>query len=151
MIGLMVTNVPDIAREFEDVMSGMNQREPYDPGIVYDFFFNFTETDPLNVNFERLGLESLNYIDLTGAMFIDILTLVLANLLYNVIQKICKRNYTNYWARYIGHKINVGEGSILKGIQIMFVTGFLDITICALLSVKMGSGDTIITYSDYTA
>jgi hypothetical protein len=66
-------------------LSSVNQRETYDPGLVYDTFFNFTETEAFSINFERMGLESTNFVDLTGPVLIDLSLMVGIKLFFQLI------------------------------------------------------------------
>ena len=44
---------------------------------INDFVFNFTETDSITDNFERLGLEGTNFIVLSGSLIVNVLILLI--------------------------------------------------------------------------
>jgi hypothetical protein len=72
---------------------------------INEFIFNFTETDSINDNFERLGLEGTNYIVLTGSLIINIILLISSGLGMKLIQKNCVYFHKYKFARYIGMNI----------------------------------------------
>jgi hypothetical protein len=43
---------------------------------INDLIFNFTDTDSINDNFDRLGLEGTNFVVLTGSLIINMLILI---------------------------------------------------------------------------
>jgi hypothetical protein len=88
---LDVANVPSNVVKFQDTLSGLNQRDMYPMDPINEFIFNFTESDSITDNFERLGLEGTNFIELTGSLLVNVILLVSSVMGVKLIQKICVR------------------------------------------------------------
>lgn len=77
----------------------------YDPSGLWDRIFNFTETESINANFDRMGLDNTNFLYLLGRMGSDLVLTIFIYQIFNSIQYICAKFYYNPYARYIGMNI----------------------------------------------
>jgi hypothetical protein len=82
---------------------------------INDLIFNFTETDSINDNIERLGLEGTNFVVLTGSLFINMLILITSVYGMKLLSKICVYFYKYKVARYIGLNIRI-ETEVFDGL-----------------------------------
>ena len=100
---------------------------------INDFVFNFTETDSITDNFDRLGLEGTNFIVLSGSLIVNVLILLIYVYGMKVLHKICK-HFHKYWlARYIGMNFVI-EAEVFDGLQAIFLSGYLDIIMCVFIA-----------------
>ena len=97
-----------------------------------------------------MGLEDTNFLYLLGRMGSDLVLTIFLYQVFNWIQYICAKFHQSPYARYIGMKI-LQRNSILLGIQIFMLTGYLDILIIAMMniflrdkSIEMNSADTFV-------
>ena len=109
---------------------------------INEAVFNFSKTDALVSvtmdhleveNFDGLGLEGLNFIELSGSLIINFMLLVVIGSVNKLIQKVCVFFYKYKWARYIGMKTNLNL-DVVEGIQNMYITAYLDIIICCFIT-----------------
>ena len=49
-------------------------------GKLYDNYFNFTKTDPVNLNFEAIGFESTNFLKNIGSMVLALCLIFLLSI-----------------------------------------------------------------------
>lgn len=82
---------------------------------INDFVFNFTETESINNNFDRLGLEGTNFIVLTGSLIINMLILIISVYSMKLLSKVCVYFYKYKVARYIGMGIRI-ETEVFDGL-----------------------------------
>ena len=129
--------------EFQEFISGLNQRDMYPMEEINEAVFNFSKTDALVSvtmdhveveNFDALGLEGLNFIELSGSLIINFMLLTVIGSFDKLIQKVCVYFYKNKWARYIGMKTNL-DLDVVAGIQNLYITAYLDIIVCCFMTI----------------
>mgnify|MGYP006907142926 CR=1 FL=1 len=112
---LDVANVPNNVIKFQDTLSGLNQRDMYPMDEVNSVLFNFTETESISDNFERLGLEGTNFVVLSGSLIVNMIILIVSVYGMKLVLKICKRFHQYKIARYIGMNIVI-ETEVFEGL-----------------------------------
>ena len=91
-------------------MSTMNQRDIYPEEMLnFIFPFNFTGTEDIDKNFNRMGLEGTNFIETTGSLLFTLAMMIISSFFMNLVHKLCVIYYKHWIARTIGMNINVSE------------------------------------------
>ena len=66
----------------------------YPTDLIYGFIFNFTEKDSPYENFEFLGYEGANFIELSGSAIINIVLGFVTYIFFHMVNRICMSFYT---------------------------------------------------------
>ena len=127
LICVDVSNVPENTLEFQDMMSDLNQRDMY-PDEIQKAIFKFTETENLNKNFVRMGLEGTNFIETTGSLIITLNVIIVSIILVKLLNKLLRKCYRYSIARTIGMNIDDSE-TVATSLVGVYMAGYLDILV----------------------
>ena len=68
----------------------------YPTDEIYPLFFDFSESESVNEQFEDLGYEGANFVELTGSLLINIIFIILSRTLLFTLNKIIKKFFSQY-------------------------------------------------------
>jgi hypothetical protein len=85
--------VPGIVYIFNNYMGALTQKDMYPTDEIYEAIFNFSEKDSPIEHFEILGYEGASFITMTGSAFINVLTPIVAAMIYSFLRWLTFR----YW------------------------------------------------------
>ena len=74
--------------------------------LNFIFPFNFTETEDIDKNFNRMGLEGTNFIETTGSLLFTFAMMIISSMFTNLVHKLCVKYYEYWIARTIGMNID---------------------------------------------
>jgi hypothetical protein len=97
-----------------------------------------------------MGLEGTNFIDLTGSLIINLILMILSSFFMSLIHKLTLHFYKYWIARTIGMNTNPSE-SVGAGLQGAYMSGYMDIFICAVIIFLTDYKNTLETTSDWVA
>ena len=105
----------------------------YPTDLIYGAMFNFSETDSPYEQFEFLGYEGANFVELSGSAIINICLGFGAAFLLNFINWVCVKMYTYSCSRKLGTKLQ--KQSAKSAILTIYLQSFLEMSICACLAI----------------
>ena len=96
----------------------MNGKDMYPTEEIFEEYFNFTEKDALNDDYELLGYDSSNFIPLSGSLVINIVIIAVTAIFMLMLNQVFLRGYRFHCFRQAA--IRLGKVSILEPVSRLF-------------------------------
>ena len=77
----------------------------YPTDVLYEYLFNFTESESPIEYFEELGYEGANFVELTGSLIINIILGIIYGIVQSVLFYLAKKLYMYEFVREQGLKL----------------------------------------------
>ena len=110
--------MPALSNFYTKVMSEMNGKDMYPTEEIYEEYFNFTDKDPINDDYELLGYDSSNFIPLSGSLVINFVVIAVTAASLLLIDKLLLFGYKFYYFRQLA--IRLRKVSILEPVSRLF-------------------------------
>ena len=99
---LINIRMPNNAQMCFDLLSALTQKDIYPTDDIYEYVFDFTETESPIKRFEVLGFEGANFVCVSGSVLINAVLSVFSALLINFLQYFTKKYYKVAAVRKLG-------------------------------------------------
>ena len=103
---------------YTKIMSEMNGKDMYPTEEIFEEYFNFTEKDAINDNYELLGYDSSNFIPLSGSLVINIVIISVTAIVMLLLDRLLMVGYRFRCFRQAA--IRLGKVSILEPVFRLF-------------------------------
>ena len=108
-------------------MGSLLQADLYPTDEIYEAIFNFSKTEPRSEKYEMLGYDSQNFIQLSGSLSINMVTVVTYASTLALASFLACKLYKLEFARYVGCRIP--ETSTIANLVSIFIQGYLELSI----------------------
>ena len=107
----------------------------YPTDEIFQYVFNFSESETINDQFEDLGYEGANFVELTGSLVINLILIIGSRIFLFIALMIIKKFFSHYQT---GRRYGIQVQSMMEWSTLfeIYLQGYLELFMCTIISLK---------------